>query len=63
LSDYIDYLDEDGISYKRFDVGLNVGVGVWYDRFNLDLTYQTGFIEVVPGVKSHAVLLRLGVAF
>jgi hypothetical protein len=68
LSDLNDELKEDGDSYKRFDVGINIGVGVWYDRFNLDLTYQTGFIDAIDcahgyGIKSHAVLLRLGVAF
>jgi hypothetical protein len=63
LGDFIDLLDEEDISYKRFDVGLNVGVGVWYDRFNLDLSYQAGCIEMVPDTKSRTFLLRLGVAF
>jgi hypothetical protein len=63
LGDFIDYLDYEDESYKRFDVGLNFGVGVWYDRFNIDLTYQTGFIGMVDGVKSHNILLRLGIAF
>lgn len=63
LGDFIDILDEEDITYKRFDVGLNAGLGLWYDRFNLDLTYQAGCIEMVPGVKSHNILLRLGVAF
>jgi hypothetical protein len=68
LSDLIDDLDED-VSYRRYDVGLNVGVGVWYDRFNIDLTYQTGFIDAIhdseynAGAKSHNLLLRLGIAF
>lgn len=27
------------------DAGLQVGIGVWYKRVNLDLTYQRGFVE------------------
>ena len=35
--DYADYMEVD---YNHFDAGMNIGVGVWYDRFNLDLIYQ-----------------------
>lgn len=31
--------------YKRFDCGLQVGLGVWYKRFNFDITYQRGFMN------------------
>lgn len=48
--------------WKRFDAGLNIGVGVWYDRFNFDITYQRGFIKTWEANTSN-VLIRLGVAF
>ena len=31
--DYADYMEVD---YNHFDAGMNIGVGVWYNRFNLD---------------------------
>ncbi len=68
LSDFIDALDYEDISYSRFDVGMNLGVGVWYDRFNLDLTYQGGFINALEdnddgNAKTRNILLRLGISF
>ena len=48
--------------WKRFDAGMNIGVGVWYDRFNFDITYQRGFIKTWESNTSN-VLIRLGVAF
>lgn len=62
-SDFADYSEVD---YNRFDAGLNLGVGVWYDRFNLDFSYQRGFVDVftdLDGVKSSNFMIRLGVAF
>lgn len=61
--DYADYLEVD---YHGYDVGLNAGVGVWYDRFNLDFTYQRGFIDVFSDfdkIKTSNFMIRLGVAF
>jgi hypothetical protein len=64
LSDMIDELEESGgDKYKRFDAGLNVGVGVWYDRFNIDLSYQAGFVNTGHCMKTRNLLLRLGFAF
>ena len=48
--------------WKRIDAGMNIGVGVWYSRFNLDFTYQRGFIKTWECNTSN-VLIRLGVAF
>lgn len=48
--------------WKRFDAGMNIGVGIWYDRFNLDFSYQRGFIKTWESNTSN-VLIRLGVAF
>jgi hypothetical protein len=51
--------------YKRFDVGLNPGVGVWYGNYNLDISYQRGFLEMAKdsGIKSQNIVIRLGIAF
>ena len=54
------------VDYNHFDAGMNIGVGVWYDRFNLDLTYQRGFIDVftdADGIKTSNFMIRLGIAF
>lgn len=62
-SDFADYC---GVDYNSFDAGLNFGVGVWYDRFNLDFSYQRGFIDVFTdfdGIKSSNFMIRLGIAF
>ena len=61
--DFADYLEVD---YNHFDAGMNIGVGLWYDRFNLDFTYQRGFIDVfsdLDGIKTSNFMIRLGIAF
>lgn len=61
--DFADYMEVD---YNHYDVGMNIGVGVWYDRFNLDFTYQRGFIDVfsdADGIKTSNFMIRLGIAF
>lgn len=61
--DYADYMEVD---YNHFDAGMNIGVGVWYDRFNLDLIYQRGFIDTfsdADGFKTSNFMIRLGIAF
>lgn len=61
-----DFADTEYVDYNRFDAGINLGVGVWYDRFNLDFSYQRGFIDVFTdfdGIKSSNFMIRLGVAF
>ena len=47
------------------DGGLQVGAGVWYRKFNVDLSYQAGFAPVIlePEMKLGALLLRVGYAF
>lgn len=52
---------------EELDAGLQVGVGVWYKRVNLDLTYQRGFMNAcddysVSGNMS-AFMIRLGFSF
>lgn len=61
-----DFADEEDIDYNAFDAGLNVGVGLWYGRYNLDFTYQRGFIDVFTdcgGIKASNFMIRLGIAF
>lgn len=53
----------------RFDAGIQAGVGVWLSRFNVDLTYQRGFMSINPVMfgyeygKSSNLILRVGVSF
>lgn len=54
------------VDYRPYDVGLNVGIGVWFDRYNLDLCYQRGFIDAfsdVDAMKTSNFMIRLGIAF
>lgn len=54
------------VSYNRFDAGMGIGAGIWYGRYNLDLTYQHGFIDAFTesdGFKSSNFMIRLGIAF
>lgn len=62
IGEYDDYYGDD---WNRVDAGMTLGVGVWYDRFNLDFTWQRGFIAPVKDAKmaSSNLMLRLGVAF
>lgn len=59
MGDWDEFSDDD---WKRFDAGMNIGVGIWYNRFNLDFTYQHGFLKTWEANTSN-VLIRLGVAF
>lgn len=61
-SDSEDIKIGDWEDWKRFDAGMNIGVGLWYDRFNFDITYQRGFIKTLEANTSN-VLIRLGIAF
>lgn len=63
---------EDEFNYQRLDVGAAAGIGVWYDRFLLDVTYQRGFMNWMEPYyeyrssgqgTSHNIIVRLGVAF
>jgi hypothetical protein len=71
--DYAGSLKEDDESwklsevddYKRFDAGLNPGIGIWYGNYNLDISYQRGFLDMADdtSMKSQNILIRLGIAF
>ncbi len=56
--------------FDALDAGLQLGIGAWYKRFNIDLTWQKGFMHYVDGpyvdnggAKNSAIMVRLGVAF
>lgn len=56
----------DADDYMRFDGGLKVGVGVWYNKkYNFDLTYQRGFVAEDTDYDGGAsnFWIRLGYAF
>jgi hypothetical protein len=69
--DKLDFNDiTDDLDFKCFDAGVQVGVGVWYKRFNFDITYQRGFVNACEAsdldgnsVYSSNLMLRVGVAF
>lgn len=53
--------------YRAYDVGMQLGAGVWYGRFNLDFSYQRGFIYMASNgdydLHASNFVIRLGVAF
>lgn len=51
--------------YMGFDAGIALGVGVWFDRFNVDLTWQRGFVGMFEDTEAYSNNLRLslGIAF
>jgi len=72
-------LSEGYIDIYRFDAGLQLGLGVWFGRFNLNFNWQRGFAPFVDGFpfrdscydkndnlvyyNSSNAILSLGVAF
>lgn len=62
--DYDEYDDD----YSG-DAGIQLGVGVWYGHFNLDIMYQRGFIDAVDMDrvydygKTSNFLIRIGYSF
>jgi len=60
-------LEADEVFSNRFDAGLQVGIGAWYKKINIDFTYQHGFIAIVEPpystLKTSALVIRLGYAF
>lgn len=62
-----DEIDTDEAFENCFDAGLQAGIGVWYNKINLDITYQHGFVGFISmpndPLKSSALMIRLGYAF
>ena len=59
---------DDAYGYQRLDAGVQAGIGVWYKRYNFDISYQKGFISVSDyidnkNVYSSNLMIRLGIAF
>lgn len=53
-------------SYTNYDFGVIAGVGFWYGHFNIDLSWQRGFISIYDSgdsLFSNALQVRLGYAF
>lgn len=50
--------------WNEFDAGINIGIGFWINRFNIDFTYQRGFVEVIDHKSRYTsnLVFRLGVA-
>ena len=66
----IGIFDEEYDGYIPVDMGMKIGVGVWFNKkFNLDLTYQRGFVNTFDFEDSDYTanasnfLIRLGYAF
>lgn len=56
--------DIDG--YRSYDFGVIAGAGVWLGHFNLDFTWQRGFVSMFDGdneLFNNSLQLRLGYAF
>lgn len=51
--------------YNNLDYGVTFGIGVWYDRFNLDLSWQRGLSEVIKDseMSTNNMMICLGIAF
>lgn len=61
-------LKEDN-DYQAFDAGLQLGIGVWWRKFNFDITWQRGFVPAAleyitdSNLFSSNIMLRVGYAF
>jgi hypothetical protein len=63
--------DESLDGFQRFDAGMQIGVGVWYKKFNFDITYQRGFVRAYSyefdgdmyDIFSSNLMLRVGYSF
>jgi hypothetical protein len=65
-------LGEDELDgFQKFDAGMQIGVGVWYKKFNFDITYQRGFVHAssyrykseMYDIFSSNLMLRIGYSF
>ncbi|MDE6484521.1 MAG: porin family protein [Duncaniella sp.] len=64
--------DPDTYFDSKFDLGIQAGIGVWWKKFNLDLSYQHGFMspfvdlsygDYLGDNSTSAFVIRLGYAF
>ena len=58
---------DDMDQFKRFDGGLRMGVGIQYDLFYADLTYDLGLSNIghddFDDTKNSALMLNVGINF
>lgn len=62
---------KDEIDYKDIDAGMQIGIGAWWKKVNIDFTYQRGFISAFNWgdgynpveLKSSNFMIRVGYAF
>ena len=53
-------------SYRNYDFGVIGGIGFWYGHFNVDVSYQRGFVSMFEGDNTYfcdKLQVRLGYAF
>lgn len=53
-------------NYNNFDAGLNLGIGYWYGHFNIDFSWQRGFVDLFDSntsMQAQSLKLRLGYCF
>lgn len=48
--------------YDRFSAGIQFGVGIWYQKLNLNITYQNGLVKANE-MKERNWMISLGYAF
>ncbi len=60
-------IKDEAWDFQCLDAGMQIGVGAWWKKVNLDLTYQRGFITAakVAGcdLYSSNIMIRVGYAF
>lgn len=52
-------------SYRKYDFGVIGGVGFWYGHFNVDFSYQRGFVSIYDSDNTYfcnKMMLKLGYA-
>ena len=49
--------------YDRLGAGIQFGLGVWYQHFNLNISFQKGLIDQYEGMKENNWMISLGYAF
>ena len=64
-----DIYDDGGAGFKRFDAGINIGIGAEYYGFRLMLGYQQGFMDIADkdlisnGYKNYGFYAKVGYGF
>ncbi|MBR1775290.1 MAG: PorT family protein [Bacteroidales bacterium] len=42
------------------DVGINFGLGIWYDKFNIEFGWQKGFVDYGGDIHTNNLLFKIG---